>query len=76
VEAVQQTIYLDVIRTFGAVGVVSVDVITQSGSAVGQTGPNMYLSAFQQVSHDMVFFFDDFCLSDTSAGEAAVVGWV
>ena len=49
VEAVEQTIYFDIVRTFGAVGVVSVDVITQSATAVGQSGPDLYLSVFQQV---------------------------
>lgn len=50
VEAVQQTIYLDVVRSLGSLGVVSVDVITQSASAIGQSGPEMYLSIRQQVT--------------------------
>ena len=49
VEAVEQSIHLDVIRSLGTVGVVSVDVITQSGSAVGQVGPDLHLSYLQSV---------------------------
>ena len=49
VDALEQTIYLDVVRSLGSAGIVSVDVITQSASAVAQTGPLMHLSKVQQV---------------------------
>jgi len=49
VEAVEQSIQLDVIRSLGSVGVVSVDVVTQSGSAIGQLGPDLHLSHLQSV---------------------------
>ena len=51
VEAVEQTIHIDVKRSGGKAGVVSVDVITQSGSAIGQVGPDLHLSHLQLVSH-------------------------
>jgi len=50
VEAVEQSIELDVIRSLGSVGVVSVDVVTQPGSAIGQLGPDLHLSRLQSVS--------------------------
>jgi len=50
VEAVEQSIHIDVIRSLGTVGVVSVDVVTQSGSAIGQVGPDLHLSRLQSVS--------------------------
>ena len=50
VEAVEQSIPIDVIRSLGSVGVVSVDVVTQSGSAIGQVGPDLHLSHLQSVS--------------------------
>jgi len=50
VEAVQQSIRIDVIRSLGAVGVVSVDVVTRSGSAIGQLGPHLHMSHLQSVS--------------------------
>jgi len=50
VEAVEQSIDVDVIRSLGSVGVVSVDVVTKSGSAIGQVGPNLHLSHLQSVS--------------------------
>lgn len=50
VNAVEQTIYLDIVRSLGSVGTVSVDVITQSASAVGQSGPTMHLSTMQEVT--------------------------
>jgi len=53
VEAVEQSIQIDVIRSLGTVGVVSVDVVTQSGSAVGQAGPDLHLSPLQSVSPSM-----------------------
>ena len=46
----EQSIHVDVIRSLGTVGVVSVDVVTQSGSAVGQVGPHLHLSRLQTVS--------------------------
>jgi hypothetical protein len=51
VDAVEQTIYMDIVRSLGSVGTISVDVVTQSASAVGQTGPTMYLSVMQEVVH-------------------------
>jgi len=50
VEAVEQSIDVDVIRSLGSVGVVSVDVVTKSGSAIGQVGPHLHLSHLQSVS--------------------------
>jgi len=50
VEAVEQSIDVDIIRSLGTVGVVSVDVVTQSGSAIGQVGPDLHLSHLQSVS--------------------------
>jgi len=50
VEAVEQSIHVDVLRTLGTVGVVSVDVVTQSGSAIGQVGPDLHFSRLQSVS--------------------------
>jgi len=49
VEAVEQSIHVDVIRSLGTVGVVSVDVVTQPGSAIGQIGPDVHLSHLQSV---------------------------
>ena len=49
VEAVEQSIHVDIIRSLGTVGVVSVDVVTQSGSAIGQVGPHLHLSRLQSV---------------------------
>ena len=46
----EQSIDVDIVRSLGTVGVVSVDVVTQSGSAVGQVGPDVYLSHLQSVS--------------------------
>jgi len=50
VEAVEQSIDVDIIRSMGRVGMVSVDVVTQSGSAIGQVGPDLHLSHLQSVS--------------------------
>ena len=49
VEAVEQSIHVDVVRSLGAMGVVSVDVVTQSGSAIGQVGPHLHLSRLQSI---------------------------
>ena len=46
----EQSIGIDVIRSLGTVGVVSVDVVTQSGSAIGQIGPDLHLSHLLSVS--------------------------
>ena len=58
VEALEQSIHVDVIRSLGTVGVVSVDVVTQSGSAIGQVGPHLHLSRLQSVCPAKYFPID------------------
>jgi len=49
VHAVDQAVYLDVVRTDGATGRIAVDVMTQSFTAFGRSGPDLYLSVLDQV---------------------------
>ncbi|CAH1797156.1 unnamed protein product [Owenia fusiformis] len=54
VEEAYQTLYFDVVRAFGTVGRVFVDVVTKASSATYSTGGNVTVSLIQQIPTNSV----------------------
>lgn len=58
VRAIDEAVYLDVVRTDGATGRIAVDVATQSYTAFGRSGPDLYLSVLDQVIKQLLSFWN------------------